>query len=62
LLILGARSMLMKAAAHTDPVSRWAIKLKERRGFGRAVVAIAAKNARMCWAALRLGENFKVPT
>ena len=61
LLILGARSMLMKAATHTDPVSRWAIKLKERRGFGRAVVAIAAKNARMCWAVLRLGENFKVP-
>jgi transposase len=61
LLIMGARSLLMRAAAHGDPVSRWAIKLKERRGFGRAVVAIAAKNARMCWAALRLGEGFKVP-
>ena len=60
LLILGARSMLMKAAAHTDPVSRWAIKLKERRG-GRAVVAIAAKNARMCWAALRLVRTSRVP-
>lgn len=61
LLVLGARSVLMKAAQHSDPVSRWAIKLKERRGFGRAVVAIAAKNARMCWAALRLGDSFKVP-
>ncbi|OJV55404.1 MAG: IS110 family transposase [Burkholderiales bacterium 68-10] len=61
LLILGARSLLMKAAGHTDPVSRWAMRLKERRGFGRAVVAIAAKNARMCWAALRLGDAFKVP-
>ena len=61
LLVMGARSLLMKAANHTDPVSRWAIKLRERRGFGRAVVAIAAKNARMCWAALRLGESFKVP-
>ena len=61
LLVMGARSLLMKAAGHSDPVSRWAIKLKERRGFGRAVVAIAAKNARMCWAALRLGDTFKVP-
>ncbi len=61
LLILGARSLLMKAAQHTDSVSRWALKLKERRGFGRAVVAIAAKNARMCWAALRLGESFRIP-
>jgi len=59
--VMDARSLLMKAASHTDSVSRRAIKLKERRGFGRAVVAIAAKNARMCWAALRLGESFKVP-
>jgi transposase len=34
----------MKVANHADSVSRWAIKLKQRRGFGRAVVAIAAKN------------------
>ena len=61
LLVMGARSLLMKASQHTDPVSRWAVTLKERRGFGRAVVAIAAKNARMCWAALRLGEAFKIP-
>ncbi|MFP3606926.1 IS110 family transposase [Paraburkholderia sp. SIMBA_053] len=61
LLVMGARSLLMKAAAHSDPVSRWALQLKQRRGFGRAVVAIAAKNARMCWAALRLGDAFKVP-
>ena len=61
LLVMGARSLLMRAANHSDSVSRWAIKLKERRGFGRAVVAIAAKNARMCWAALRLGESFRLP-
>lgn len=61
LLILGARSLLASAAGKTDPVSRWALQLKERRGFGRAVVAIASKNARMCWAALSLQEKFKVP-
>jgi transposase len=61
LLVLGARAMLMTAKNKDDPVSRWALQLKERRGYGKAVVAIAAKNARMCWAALRLGEGFKVP-
>lgn len=33
-----------------------------RRGYWKAIMAIAAKNARMCWAALQLGEGFKVPT
>ena len=61
LLVLGARSLLITAKNKTDPVSRWALQLQQRRGYGRAVVAIAAKNARMCWAALRLGEGFKVP-
>ena len=61
LLVLGARSMLISAKGKKDPVSRWALQLKERRGFGKAVVAIAAKNARLCWATLSLGESFKVP-
>jgi transposase len=61
LLILGARAMLIRAKNKTDPVSRWALQLKERRGYWRAIVAIAGKNARMCWAALKLGEGFKVP-
>ncbi|MDB5743272.1 MAG: transposase family protein, partial [Polaromonas sp.] len=61
LLILGARAMLIRAKNKTDPLSRWALQLKERRGYWRAIVAIAAKNARMCWAALKLGEGFKVP-
>ena len=44
-----------------DPLSRWARALAERRGYWRAVVAIAAKNARMCWAVLQRGESFKMP-
>lgn len=62
LLVLGARSLLISAKDKKDPVSRWALQLKERRGFGKAVVAIAAKNARLCWATLHLGESFKMPT
>lgn len=61
LLILGARSMLATAKNKTDPVSRWAISVQERRGYWKAVVAIAAKNARMCWAMLQRGDAFKMP-
>jgi len=35
--------------------------LEERRGYWKAVVAIAAKNARMAWAMLAKGERFKLP-
>jgi transposase len=52
LLVLGARSVLQRAAREKDPLSRWALALRERRGYHRACVAIAAKNARVVWALL----------
>jgi len=61
LLVLGARAVLNAAASKTDSLSRWAIALRARRGYWKAVVAIAAKNARMAWAVLRKGESFKLP-
>ena len=61
LLVLGARSVLNAAAAKNDSLSRWAIALRQRRGYWKAVVAIAAKNARMAWAVLSKGESFKLP-
>lgn len=61
LLILGARAVLQSARNKTDPVSRWAVQLAARVGYWKAIVAIAAKNARMCWAVLALGDRFKVP-
>jgi transposase len=61
LLVLGARSMLNNAKNKTDSVSRWAMTLAERRGYWRAIVAIAAKNARMAWAVLSRGEKFVMP-
>jgi transposase len=62
LLILGARSVLQSAANRTDAVSRWAVQLAARVGYWKAIVAIAAKNARMCWAVLARAESFKMPT
>lgn len=58
LLILGARSVLASAAKKTDAISRWAVILEARIGYGKALVAIAAKNARMAWAMLAKGQAF----
>jgi transposase len=61
LLVMGARAVLAAAKNKTDTISTWAIELEKRRGYWKAVVAIAAKNARMCWAVLAKGETFKMP-
>jgi transposase len=61
LLVMGARAVLAAATGKSDSVSRWAIKLAERRGYWRTVVAIAAKNARMAWAVLTKGDAFRLP-
>ncbi len=52
LLVMGARSVLQSAARLNDPFSRWALAVQQRRGYHRACVAIAAKNARVAWALL----------
>jgi transposase len=59
LLVLGARSILAGLGNKQDGFSRWARNLQERRGYWKAVVAIAAKNARLAWAVLYYGEDFK---
>jgi len=60
LLIMGARAALQMAAGRDDKVSRWAIALKERRGYHRAVVALAAKNARIIWVLLTRQSEYRV--
>lgn len=59
LLVMGARSVLALAASKGDQLSRWALSLQARVGYGKAVVAIAAKNARLAWAVLAKGEKFR---
>lgn len=61
LLVMGARAVLNAAKGKEDSVSRWALALAERRGYWKAVVAIAAKNARMAWAVLQRGDAFVMP-
>lgn len=60
LLVMGARAVLNSLGEKQDRFSRWARALQERRGYWRAVIAIAAKNARLAWAVLKYGEDFRL--
>ena len=41
-----------------DNISQWAVALRERSGWQKAVVALANKNARILWAVMTRGEAF----
>jgi transposase len=57
---MGARAVSAVWATSRTGFSRWARSLVERRGYWKAVVAIAAKNARLAWAVLKFGEEFRL--
>jgi transposase len=50
LLIHGARAVVKQANHKLDAMSGWIRGLKERRGYNKACVAVANKNARILWA------------
>jgi transposase len=58
LLIHGTRAALRTAGNKTDPRSRWAVGVSERRHRNIAAVALANKNARIAWALLSRGGTF----
>jgi transposase len=58
LLIHGARSVLFRAKSSSTKRANWLNELKLRRGFNRAVIALANKNARLIWAVMTKGESF----
>ena len=58
-LIHGARAVVANLRDKTDRVSCWVRELVERRGYLRAVVALAARNARIIWTLLMKKENYK---
>ncbi|SMB25783.1 transposase (fragment) [Sterolibacterium denitrificans] len=60
LLSLGARSVLQSGRKKEDAISRWTRDVEGRRGYWKAVVAMAAKNARLAWAVLRRGDDFRL--
>jgi transposase len=59
ILIHGARAALRRADHKRDQRSRWATRIKLARGYNKAAVALANKNARIIWALLTRGENYR---
>jgi transposase len=59
LLVHGARAYLRVVDKKTDAKSAWARRLKERRHVNVAAVALAAKHARIAWAILAHGTDYR---
>ncbi len=60
LLIHGTRAVLATVKSKQDKLSLWTKALIERRGYKRAAVALAAKNARILWAMMVRGEAYQL--
>jgi transposase len=59
LLVHGARAVVRTAIRKSDPKSQWVNALVQRRGVTRAIVAVANKNARILWALLAHGHEYR---
>jgi transposase len=62
MLIHGARAVLKNCTNKTDKLSLWLKSLIERRGFNKAAVALANKNARILWAMASKNKDYEVKT
>ena len=60
LLIHNTRAVLSTVKDKQDRLSIWTKTLIERRGYKRAAVALAAKNARILWALMIKGETYRM--
>ena len=58
-LVHGARAVVANLRDKQDHVSCWVRDLIERRGYLRAVVALAARNARLIWTLMMKRENYR---
>ena len=59
LLVHGSRAVVTQAARRDDPFSRWINALRKRPGMNVTVVAVANKTARVMWAMLAKGEDYR---
>lgn len=55
MLVHGARAVLFRAAEKTEPLSEWINRIREKRGFNRAVIVLANKLLRVSW--VIIGHN-----
>jgi transposase len=58
-LVHGARAVIANLGDKQDQVSCWIRGVIERRGYLRAVVALAARNARLIWTLMVKRENYR---
>lgn len=58
LLIHGARSVVCHIGKRQDRLSRWVQEKERTRGYNKACVALANKNARIIWAMLKYGTEY----
>ncbi|EKE79327.1 IS110 family transposase [Idiomarina xiamenensis] len=61
LLIHGARAVVRTCTNQNNLFNKWVGDLKERRGYNKATVAVANKNARIVWSILRNGDEYRLP-
>lgn len=61
-LVHGARSVVLQAVNKEDPLSQWINRIREERGWNKAVVALANKMARIGWAILRHKTSYQPAT
>ncbi|WP_116644905.1 IS110 family transposase [Salinivibrio sp. HTSP] len=59
LLVHGARAVITNLGDKQDRLSVWGRNILERRGMNRAIVALAAKNARIVWALLHHQTDYQ---
>jgi transposase len=57
-MIHGARAVISRLAKHGDRRSLWLKAIVERRGFNKALVALANRTARTAWALLTRKESY----
>jgi transposase len=59
LLVLGASALLRQRCAAPERATEWQRGILARRPVKVALVAQAAKNARIAWAMLQSGESYR---
>ena len=58
-LVHGARAVVANLREKQDKLSCWIRELIARRGYKRAIVAVAARNARLIWTLLMKEEDYR---
>jgi transposase len=59
MLIHGARAVLLRVKYDTGGFGQWVHRLAQRAPRNKVVVAIANKLARMAWAVLSSGQDYR---